>query len=97
VAASSTSRHPRRAADEKLRRVFGREGRRGRPHQSLARELGPLVRVNAVAPAHHVAEDDPNFDEVSRQRIVSHPSSRPLAAQMTLHVQCAFLPSMRLT
>jgi pteridine reductase len=41
--------------------------------KSLARELGPLVRVNAVAPGPIMwPEDDPNFDEVSRQRIVSH-------------------------
>jgi len=41
--------------------------------KSLARELGPLVRVNAVAPGPIMwPQDDPNFDEVSRQRIVSH-------------------------
>ncbi len=41
--------------------------------KSLARELGPQVRVNAVAPGPILwPEDDPNFDEVSRQRIVSH-------------------------
>jgi len=41
--------------------------------KSLARELGPQVRVNAVAPGPIMwPEDDPNFDEVSRQRIVSH-------------------------
>ena len=41
--------------------------------KSLARELGPEVRVNAVAPGPILwPEDDTNFDEVSRQRIVSH-------------------------
>lgn len=41
--------------------------------KSLARELGPHVRVNAVAPGPIMwPEDDPNFDEVSRQRILSH-------------------------
>jgi pteridine reductase len=41
--------------------------------KSLARELGPEVRVNGVAPGPIVwPEDDPNFDEVSRQRIISH-------------------------
>jgi pteridine reductase len=41
--------------------------------KSLARELGPEVRVNAVAPGPIVwPEGDPNFDEVSRQRIISH-------------------------
>jgi pteridine reductase len=41
--------------------------------KSLARELGPEVRVNAVAPGPIMwPEEDPNFDEVARQRIVSH-------------------------
>ncbi|MGA7178827.1 MAG: pteridine reductase [Thiobacillaceae bacterium] len=41
--------------------------------KSMARELGPEVRVNAVAPGPIVwPEEDPNFDEVSRQRIISH-------------------------
>jgi len=41
--------------------------------KSLARELGPEVRVNAVSPGPIMwPEDDPNFDEVSRQRIISH-------------------------
>jgi pteridine reductase len=41
--------------------------------KSLARELGPAVRVNAIAPGPIMwPEGDPNFDEVSRQRIVSH-------------------------
>ena len=41
--------------------------------KSLARELGPEVRVNAIAPGPIIwPEGDPNFDEVSRQRIISH-------------------------
>ena len=41
--------------------------------KSLAHELGPEVRVNAVAPGPIMwPEDDANFDEVSRQRIISH-------------------------
>jgi len=41
--------------------------------KSLARELAPEVRVNAVAPGPIMwPEDDENFDEVSRQRIISH-------------------------
>jgi pteridine reductase len=41
--------------------------------KSLARELAPEVRVNGIAPGPIAwPEDDPNFDEVSRQRIVSH-------------------------
>jgi pteridine reductase len=41
--------------------------------RSLARELGPEVRVNSVSPGPIIwPEEDPNFDDVSRQRIVSH-------------------------
>lgn len=41
--------------------------------KSLARELAPEVRVNGVAPGPIIwPEDNPHFDEVSRQRIVSH-------------------------
>ncbi len=41
--------------------------------RSMARELAPEVRVNAVAPGPIMwPEDDETFDEVSRQRIVSH-------------------------
>lgn len=41
--------------------------------RSLARELGPEVRVNAVAPGPILwPEDDAMFDELSRQRIISH-------------------------
>lgn len=40
--------------------------------RSLARELAPEVRVNAVAPGPILWPDDAQFDELSRQRIVSH-------------------------
>jgi len=40
--------------------------------RSLARELGPAVRVNAVAPGPILWPDDGSYDEVARQRIVSH-------------------------
>lgn len=41
--------------------------------KSLARELAPEVRVNGVAPGPIMwPKDNPDFDEVSRQRIVSH-------------------------
>ena len=41
--------------------------------RALARELAPEVRVNAVAPGPILwPEDDDSFDEVSRQRIISH-------------------------
>ncbi len=41
--------------------------------KSLARELAPDVRVNGIAPGPVMWPDgDANFDEVSRQRIISH-------------------------
>ncbi len=41
--------------------------------RSLARELGPEVRVNAISPGPILwPEDDANFDDLSRQRIISH-------------------------
>ena len=40
--------------------------------RSLARELAPEVRVNAVAPGPILWPDDETFDELSRQRIISH-------------------------
>ncbi len=40
--------------------------------RSLARELAPEVRVNAVAPGPILWPDDESFDVLSRQRIISH-------------------------
>jgi pteridine reductase len=40
--------------------------------RALARELAPEVRVNAVAPGPILWPEDDSFDEVSRQRIISH-------------------------
>ncbi|MDA8381782.1 MAG: pteridine reductase [Betaproteobacteria bacterium] len=40
--------------------------------KSLARELGPEVRVNAVSPGPILWPEGDSFDEVSRARIVSH-------------------------
>ncbi|MCC6610926.1 MAG: pteridine reductase [Burkholderiales bacterium] len=40
--------------------------------RSLARELGPDVRVNAVAPGPILWPEDGSYDEVARQRVVSH-------------------------
>ncbi|MFO1317483.1 MAG: pteridine reductase [Burkholderiales bacterium] len=39
--------------------------------RSLARELAPEVRVNAVAPGPVLWPEDDSFDELSRQRIIS--------------------------
>lgn len=38
----------------------------------LARELAPEVRVNAVAPGPILWPEDEDFDELSRQRVISH-------------------------
>ncbi len=40
--------------------------------RALARELAPEVRVNAVAPGAIVWPDDNSWDELTRQRVVSH-------------------------
>jgi pteridine reductase len=40
--------------------------------KSLARELGPEVRVNGVAPGPILWPDDNSFDAVARQRVISH-------------------------
>ena len=53
--------------------------------RSLARELAPEVRVNAVAPGPVLWPDDPAFDELSRQRIISH---TPLRREGTDIARC---------
>ncbi len=41
--------------------------------KSLAHELGPNVRVNAIGPGPIIwPEDDPTFDEAERRRIIAH-------------------------
>lgn len=41
--------------------------------KSLAHELGPQVRVNAVSPGPILwPEDDPTFDDTERRRIIAH-------------------------
>ncbi len=40
--------------------------------RSLARELGPDVRVNGVSPGPVLWPEDGSFDEVARQRIIAH-------------------------
>jgi pteridine reductase len=39
--------------------------------RTLARELGPEIRVNAVAPGPVLWPDDGSFDELARQRVIS--------------------------
>ena len=51
--------------------------------RSLARELAPEVRVNAVAPGPILWPDDESFDELSRQRIISHTPLRAKARPTT--------------
>jgi pteridine reductase len=40
--------------------------------RTLARELGPDVRVNGVAPGPVLWPEDGSFDELARQRVISH-------------------------
>ncbi len=40
--------------------------------RSLARELAPEIRVNAVAPGPVIWPEEDGFDELARQRIISH-------------------------
>ncbi len=40
--------------------------------KSLARDLGPEVRVNGVAPGPVMWPEDGSFDEVARQRVIAH-------------------------
>jgi pteridine reductase len=40
--------------------------------RALAREFGPEVRVNGVAPGPIAWPEDGSFDEVTRQRVISH-------------------------
>jgi pteridine reductase len=40
--------------------------------RSLARELGPDVRVNGIAPGPVLWPEDGSFDELTRQRVISH-------------------------
>jgi pteridine reductase len=40
--------------------------------RSLARELGPEVRVNGVSPGPVLWPEDNSFDELARQRIIAH-------------------------
>jgi len=40
--------------------------------RSLARELAPEVRVNGIAPGPILWPEDGSFDEVTRQRVISH-------------------------
>jgi pteridine reductase len=40
--------------------------------KALARELGPEIRVNGVAPGPIIWPEDGSFDELARQRVIAH-------------------------
>ena len=40
--------------------------------RSLAKELGPEGRVNGIAPGPVLWPEDGSFDELTRQRVISH-------------------------
>lgn len=46
--------------------------------RSLARELAPEVRVNGIAPGPILWPEDGSFDDVTRQRVISHTLLRRL-------------------
>ena len=59
--------------------------------RSLARELAPDVRVNAVAPGPILWPDDDSFDELSRQRIISHTPLKREGSPEDIATTVAFL------
>ena len=59
--------------------------------RSLARELAPEVRVNAVAPGPVLWPDDDSFDELSRQRIISHTPLKREGSPEDIATTVAFL------
>ena len=59
--------------------------------RSLARELAPEVRVNAVAPGPVLWPEDGSFDELSRQRIISHTPLRREGTPEDIATTVAFL------
>lgn len=59
--------------------------------RSLAREMAPEVRVNAVAPGPVLWPDDSSFDELSRQRIISHTPLRREGTPDDIAVAVRFL------
>ena len=64
--------------------------------RSLARELGPEVRVNAVAPGAIIWPEDGSWDDLTRQRIVSHTLLRRDRKSTRLnssHIQKSRMPS----
>src|SRR5207249_2127120 len=56
--------------------------------RSLARELAPEVRVNAVAPGPILWPDDEAFDELPRQRIIAHTPLRRAGTPVALPLAC---------
>jgi len=59
--------------------------------RALAREMAPEVRVNAVAPGPVLWPDDESFDELSRQRIISHTPLRREGTPEDIAVAVYFL------
>lgn len=60
--------------------------------KSLAHELGPQVRVNAVAPGPILwPEDDPGFDDGERRRIIAHTLLKREGAPEDIAKAVAFL------
>ena len=60
--------------------------------KSLAHELGPEVRVNAVAPGPIMwPENDPTFDEQERRRIVAHTALKRAGSPEDIARAVAFL------
>ena len=66
--------------------------------RSLARELGPEVRVNGVAPGTILWPEDSNWsDEISRQRVINQTALKRMAAQTANFARYAMPRAVLLT